>query len=483
MSRKRSFEDSLKRKMNELPVPDENESWQKMKQLLDDNKKRKPFVLFKKEKITGATMLLLFLCLWLMISPEKMKHGSMADPLKRQVSEKEKNQKEKTNEVATGNRLSEKKADKKNTDSNHLSSAMQVPTDKETASVQPYNISDKNKLTTSHKKQFDVRKKPSFIATSSRKNFFNADHFKPNDYDIKKRRHNFSSQNSVTLQDKTFILGSSTETIADIDKDNNFFSFADDNSSRKMPVINDSLQKASAITTTKTMISIKKRKAYFIEAGIGLQQQIPLNGQMIVSYQYNGDHTLVQDYIPSVYMKLVKENRWFIQAGFSYASPRLIKEFTYWQNTKTDYSHANTISDIYRLKKTFYSEVPVSFHFYVTPSWTIGGGIMYGWLRGAVAGRETVTYNALSGKQTTETQLLFVKAFTDSFLYKTQAGLLLQTGYEKNGWSVGLRYVKDMQPFVSYTLPDGRKNNKRNASLDLMIRYRLFQSKKFNLYK
>ena len=50
MSRKRSFEDSLKRKMNELPVPDENEAWQTMKQLLDDNKKRKPFVFFKRKR-------------------------------------------------------------------------------------------------------------------------------------------------------------------------------------------------------------------------------------------------------------------------------------------------------------------------------------------------------------------------------------------------------------------------------------------------
>ena len=426
-------------------------------------------------------MLLLFLCLWLMISPEKMKHAEMADDPKRKISGNKNDHQQKTKEMATGSYLSESKAGKINIDSNHLSSAMQVPTDKETASVQPYNISDKNEQPTAYKRQSDVRKKPSFIATSNRKDMYGTDHFKPDDYDIKKHRDSFYYHDYVLSQEK-IIIGDSAKTIAGVDKNNNFFSFADD-SSRKMPVANDSLQKASALTTTKTMIAIKKRNAYFIDAGIGLQQQIPLNGKRIVSYQYNGSHTLLQGYIPSLYMKLTKENRWFIEAGFSYASPQLIKEFSYLQNTKTDYSHASTTSAIYRLRKTFYNEVPVSFHLYVTPLWTVGGGILYGWLRGAVAGRETVTYNALSGKQTTETQLLFVKAFTDSFLYKTQAGLLLQTGYEKNRWSFGLRYVKDRQPFISYTLPDGRKDNKRNASLDLMIRYRLFQSKKFNLYK
>ena len=100
---------------------------------------------------------------------------------------------------------------------------------------------------------------------------------------------------------------------------------------------------------------------------------------------------------------------------------------------------------------------------------------MYNRLRGAVAEQKITTGDARSGAVTEAVQMMPVKGYTDSFLYRSQTSLLLQTGYVKNRWSAQLCFVKDMQPFIVYTLPDGSKTDKKNTSLQFLIGYQLFR--------
>jgi hypothetical protein len=52
----------------------------------------------------------------------------------------------------------------------------------------------------------------------------------------------------------------------------------------------------------------------------------------------------------------------------------------------------------------------------------------------------------------------------------------LQTDYQWKRFSWGLRYLKDIQPYIKYTKPNGDINTKKNQALELVIRYRLWQS-------
>jgi hypothetical protein len=81
-----------------------------------------------------------------------------------------------------------------------------------------------------------------------------------------------------------------------------------------------------------------------------------------------------------------------------------------------------------------------------------------------------------TGVQTIARQIKPVEGFKDSFLYKTQVHLLLQTEYEWKRFSFGLRYLKDLQPYIKYTKPDGDINTKKNQALEFVVRYRLWQS-------
>ena len=81
-----------------------------------------------------------------------------------------------------------------------------------------------------------------------------------------------------------------------------------------------------------------------------------------------------------------------------------------------------------------------------------------------------------AGTNTISKKLIPFKSFTDSFLYKNQANLLLQTGYSLNKWSVTLRYKHGIQPYIKYTLPSGATANRENSSLELNIGYRFIKT-------
>jgi hypothetical protein len=76
-------------------------------------------------------------------------------------------------------------------------------------------------------------------------------------------------------------------------------------------------------------------------------------------------------------------------------------------------------------------------------------------------------------------EIIPVRQFTDSFLYKTQVHVLMQADYQWKKFSFGLRYTKDVQPYIRYTRPDGTVDEEKNQSLQLIVRYRLFTFKNF----
>jgi hypothetical protein len=84
----------------------------------------------------------------------------------------------------------------------------------------------------------------------------------------------------------------------------------------------------------------------------------------------------------------------------------------------------------------------------------------------------------LTQKYTNVKQIIPMKHFNDSFLYKTQVHVLLQADYQWKRFSFGLRYTKDVQPYIKFTNPDGTVDEKRNQALQLMVRYRIWQSAK-----
>ncbi len=491
MSRKLPFEEAFNRKMNELPTPNEDKHWQQMKQLLDEKEKRRAFFFFRNYKVLGgAAIMLLLLFSWLLFSPgkETNDHNLQSKIVQKQSTSKSKEpdheatvsqqkksgtfiSKDTINSSSEAPNRDNKTRFKNNTKSNQIKQ-------NSVANTQDFNRENKKH----HNKNSTLK--------TSENGLLQTNERRKNNHNIKQPVTTSAWQDSVDKYKADSINDHSSQIQAGIEKNDvlgkDKTTQKDTANSNQIVVAKDSLQhkkRDSTQTAAQIKVSVAKHKLYFVDAGIQVKQQVPLGNQKISSYNYNGDKNLFTDYIPSVYIKFEKNKRWFLQGEFSYASPRLVKPFSYSQASKVNYVQSTVTTTATYLQKTFYSEIPLSFNLYIQPDWSVGAGAMYSWFHGAVTNQQTITKNAQSGLQADISQMESIKGFTDSFLYKSQTSLLLQVGYTKEKWSFQLRYIKDLQPFISYTFPDGRINDKRNASLEFLIGYRLFRSSKFNLKK
>lgn len=450
MSERLPYEE-MDRQFSDLPVPDEEASWQKMKELLDDeNDDIVPPPVFLRSCLGWGTLLLVgLIAAWLVIRPEKKWNEN--DQTKNISSTKSKEQNsDKTNTV-----------EKKNTSS--------IPVD---------GIKDKEVISLPEQRKASPYVQPLTPQLGSGKTSFKI---------ILKTKQKYGKKN----QQEVFIEKKRLKAPMNIVTGNNVNGQTKENNPDTPFVAANHPQvakpadsvKDETITQPKDTAIEKKqtvpKKKLFLIAGIGEQQQIPIAGQTAVPYSHYGRKGSLSDYVPSVFVQLQKERKWFVQAEFRYGAPQSVKEFSFNRKTRLDTFTNNITITTQRLKKTYYHQLPFSFNYYVLPNLSVGVGGVYSRFFGAVTEREITTYNMLMQTVSNVKQIVPIRYFTDSFLYKTQVHALVQADYQWKRFSVGFRYTKDIQPYIKYTRPDGTVDEEKNQSLQFILRYRLWQSKKF----
>ena len=221
--------------------------------------------------------------------------------------------------------------------------------------------------------------------------------------------------------------------------------------------------------------SAKKKAAFIVSAGAGFQQAIAINGQQAVSVNYKGKKGTLSDRIPSVYIQLQK-GKWFAQAEFQYASPQPVQPFSFNQKTRYDVASVSVNTERFTIQKLYYHQLPFSVNYQPFPNWSVGAGAIYNILAGAVTEQEVQSKNLQTGAESFQQTLSPVNGYKDSFLYKTTAGILIQTDYHWKRFSLGLRYTQNVQPFMKYTRPDGQVLDEKNKVFQAILRIRLWSN-------
>lgn len=482
MSKKLPFEDAVKQQLNNLPTPGEDESWQKMKQLLDDKERRTPLAFFTSFKIWSLLVLLLITCVFFIFnSMDKAKEKRL---------------------VTSGNNVV---LQQKSVTSNLHKNVIKTQTVNETPTIKPTvsnslpkavnndsRKTDQHMPVASSKKIISHKENKQNAGTKSTisqvKTIFGLNKDKPNNWLIRRQNIVKKAEDAGIKDSAGLTKDNSTESreaLRSFQKNN----LPADKTSIAKPGLMDTLippqkdslfyKKNTAIKedSTNKKVALRKLKKYFVSAGIGVQQQIPVAGRQIVGYGYNGN-SLFSDYIPSAYFRLEREKKWFLQGEFIYGAPQLLKAFAYSQHTQADSSGTTTTTTL-RLKKTFYNEVPVTFNYYLSPNLSAGAGFTYSWLYGAIAEKEINTHNPLIPVNTAVQQVVPVTGYTDSFFYRSRTCLHMQADYQWRRLSLGVRYTKDVQPYIKYTMPDGAVASRKNWSLQFILRFRLWKSAQF----
>lgn len=219
---------------------------------------------------------------------------------------------------------------------------------------------------------------------------------------------------------------------------------------------------------------IKKKSPIVFSAGVGLQQAIAVGGQQTSPYNLKGKQNKFSDNLPSVYLRLQK-GRLFLQGELHYNVPQPVRPFSFSQVSSYDGASNTVHTERLSVQKLYYHQFPLSINYNVVPQWSWGAGVVYNRFAGAVTGQEIQSRNVVTGDESITKQVVPVKGYKDSFLYKSTTGFLLQTDYQWGRFSLGLRYTTHLQPFIKYTQPDGVVLNEKNQVLQAILRFRLFE--------
>lgn len=241
--------------------------------------------------------------------------------------------------------------------------------------------------------------------------------------------------------------------------------------------INDAVIKASdtipVLNQTKKD-STNNKKIYF-SAGLGLHQLVPVAGQKTNPYNSQGRKGSLGDYIPSAYLRLNKDKKWFLQAEFRYGAPQYSRDILFFQQKIIDTGNAVIITNNKTLKKTFYHQLPVSFNYTVLPGLSIGAGVSVNKFTSAIIQQEqyrsgitapvdSLVSLAINSQKKRDTN--FVNIYMQGFF---------EAQYQWKRLSGGLRYSFGLSSYLKFSLPGGQQKKESNRSLQLFIRYELWR--------
>lgn len=241
----------------------------------------------------------------------------------------------------------------------------------------------------------------------------------------------------------------------------------------------DSVRKEPPVASTTKADSSKKRKTFF-SAGVAVHQLLPIAGQKTSPYNALGRKGTLLDYIPSLYLRFNKEDKWFIQAEFRYGVPQYTKDLLYDQkivpDTGTNPRFVTTTST--RLQKSYYHQLPLSFNYYVMPNWSIGAGVIWNRFSTAISDRSVNRYDNFIQQDTVVVkEIVRQKGDSLTAFSRSYFQAMFETQYQWKRFSIGARYSVGLEPYLRFTLPNGVPQKERNQSVQVFLRYQLWRSK------
>ena len=463
------YEEQLSQQWNDLPLPDEDMAWADMKRRLeeDDDDSFIPFWL----RGCGLWGLLLIALLgigwWLFWKPKN--ENKKVPVITQQEAGSKKDQKKDSVQIVN-DRPDERLKDNKSS-----------RTKRNNNDSVPFNKQDeKNKL---------INKNDNEVSFSNTKRAIDKNKFKKafSKQRTSKATNRIKKENRITDKDDVSVSsGSELKTDGNnpdvIVKDSsNSVSIETKKTDSTHVVSKDSVKKKPGEQTVKNNAPQKdssRQKSISFSTGIAIHQLLPVDGQKLTPYNSQGRKGSLADYIPSVFVRMYKNDKWFLQSEFRYGAPQYTREIVYQQKGVLDtFGTTNTITSA-KLKKTFYHQLPVSFNYFVLPDWSIGGGFVWNKFKGAISEQDVVQRTVSTGIDTVLSKGVILNSKNaDSNFARSYFQALVETQYRWKRFSLGARYSFGLQPYLKFTLPGGTQQNERNRSLQVFLRYELWKSK------
>lgn len=478
MSDRLPYEEQLSQQLNDLPLPDENIAWEDMKRRLekDDDNGIIPIWL-RGCGLWGLLLLVLVGIGWWLLRQPKNENKKEQVIIQQQTGlRKKKDEKKDSTRLVIGKPGEQSNEDRVSTDKNDDIDSVQI---NKQIKKNKHNKSDTEILVTAAKRKINKIEEPHSKQRTSRATDKIGGNKKIIDKDVVrvapgsevKTKNN--NPDEVMKKNDTGVITNDSSAVTPADTRNTDTTTA---------ALKDSIRKIIPGETVQEKISKKdssKQKSVSFSAGIAVHQLLPVDGQKLTPYNSQGRKGSLSDYIPSIFFRMYKNDKWFIQSEFRYGAPQSTKEIIYQQIIIPDSSqYTTTLSS--RLKKTFYHQLPLTFNYYIRSNWSLGAGIVWNMFSSAVYEQELVRRNNLTAQDSSISKSIqrerpnfdSASAFSKNYLQT-----VIETQYQWKRFSLGARYSFGLQPYLKFTLPGGTEQNERNRSLQVFLRYELWKSK------
>ena len=501
MSNHSPYNNELANKMENIPMPDINVAWADMEKRLTQKEDKKPVPFWLNGCAIFALLGLLIFCISFWFYTAKNKVQAKKDVATTILKDSSNTLNGNVNKILTAenniNTTEKAKTKNKNdvTQTNKEIVKDNFVTQENTDEIfekniknYRYNARKKINITNGEQESDEVLNEKTKIS-SNKKSKNNTDAYANKYAKVKKVKGKFktkifapdemvaeASEETTPIIEKSEIVETAKEKVIPTTKDSGKSIIAEIIANTKKII------KEEKDTTPKKIITKPKSKSKFIfNTGIGLQQQIPIEGQTTTPYNSFGRKGTLLDYIPSVYARVEKNKKWFVQVEGKYGAPQYNKEFVYFQNNKPDTGFTSNFVNITTtsLKKSYYHQIPISFNYYVTPNWTLGAGIQWNKFTGAYTETELVRKNNTTQTQSTLNKFQSIEKLDSNNVFTKQSSVaLLETQYQWKRFTLGAKYSFGLKPYISFTLPGGTEQNLTSKTALLFIKYELWSSKK-----
>jgi hypothetical protein len=227
----------------------------------------------------------------------------------------------------------------------------------------------------------------------------------------------------------------------------------------------------------------QKEKDNGFMAAIGLNQFFPLDGQQSV-YNSSGTSGTLSDYIPVPVLRYYFNRKLYVQLEAQINTPQATKKSLVISAPPPDTSTilgASIVSSA-SIQQLFYFNVPLSVHYTPFDNFDIGVGLQFSRLSNAIGSFDTsVTYTVIPNNpppvnskdvKSFKGQALYQQIKTDEFRF------LIDMSYTYKHFILGLRYNQALSRFVDVQVAPGQITQGRNSSLQLYLRYILWDGRK-----
>jgi hypothetical protein len=473
MSERLPYEQQLPHQWDALPLPDENLAWADMKRRLEDEDERRPIAWWQRGCLLWGFLLLSLLGIgWWIVRPEKWIGGKKKSTI---------TQTEKTNDTSITS-VGKKSADTLYNSRTEKDSSVDHPIAGSPATNDSVGAVKDNRINVVVKKETREKLTTPLVKSPSKKQVKgkNIKYRTRGKIDTRSKDPEPINKTVITKTDvvsKDSVTENSNDSVVLVKK-------AAPGDSINQVIKNDSLKKKdpkpdTALVKKEFQKDTAKRKLYFWSAGIALHQQLPVAGQQFTPYNKLGRKGSLGDYIPSVYVRLNRKDKWFLQAEFRYGAPQHTKEFLYDQQSVPDTGQSPVFTTITStsLKKTFYHQLPLTFQYYVAKNWSLGGGIQWNRFSSAVVGQEVNKRRNLIGQDSIVSKLVLGLEGDSAYQFARSFFLgVIETEYSWKRFSIGARYTFGLQPYIKFNLPGAQQQEQKSTSLQIFLRYQLWRS-------